>query len=123
MKALFLIACGILTFISCNEVKPPITPMVTAGAWSDPKTWGNGIVPSDGANVSIPSTASIVLDQNINLGNLEILGSLEVKDQDVTINAKNMMVHGIFSIGSQAKPFAHKATITLNASDTNRPLA
>ncbi len=104
---------------SCNEVKPPITPTVTAGAWSDPKTWGNGVVPSDGANVSIPSNASIMLDQNINLGNLEVLGSLEVKDQDVSINAKNIMVHGIFRIGSQAKPFEHKASITLNASDPN----
>jgi G8 domain/Right handed beta helix region len=118
MKVLFIIACGIIAFVSCNEVKPPITPSVTAGAWSDPKTWGNGVVPSDGTNVSIPSTASIVLDQNINLGNLEILGALEVKDQDVSINAKNIMVHGVFSIGSQIKPFAHKATITLNASDT-----
>jgi G8 domain/Right handed beta helix region len=117
MKVLFLIACGMLMFISCNEVKPPIAPSVTAGAWSDPKTWGNGVVPSDGANVSIPSTANIVLDQNINLGNLEILGSLELKDQDVSINAKNIMVHGIFRVGSQIKPFAHKAVITLNASD------
>ncbi len=105
--------------VSCNEVKPPITPSVTAGLWSDPKTWGNGLVPSNGANVSIPSNASIVLDQNINLGNLEILGSLEVKDQDVTINAKSIMVHGIFRAGSQAKPFEHKAVITLNASDTS----
>jgi G8 domain/Right handed beta helix region len=118
MKVLFQMMCGMLMLASCNEVKPPIAPAVTVGAWSDPKTWGNGVVPSDGANVSIPSTASIVLDQNINLGNLEILGSLEVKDQDVTLNAKNIMVHGTFRIGSALKPFEHKAVMTLNASDT-----
>jgi hypothetical protein len=118
MKMLFQIVCGVLMLVSCNEVKPPIAPMVTVGLWSDPKTWGTGVVPSDGANVSIPSTASIVLDQNITLGNLEILGSLEVKNQDVSINAKNIMVHGVFRVGSQTKPFEHKAVITLNASDT-----
>jgi hypothetical protein len=117
MKVLFQILCGMLALVSCNAAKPEIIPSVTTGLWSDPKTWGSAGVPADGANVSIPSTASIVLDQNLNLGNLEIMGSLELKEQDLQLSVNNIMLHGTLRIGSAVKPFEHKATITLNASD------
>lgn len=73
MKVLLQILCSVFAFTSCNDAVKPITPSQIAGAWSDPKTWG-GVIPLDGANISISVGKTIVVDQNINLGNLEILG-------------------------------------------------
>ncbi len=104
---------------ACNEAGKPITTVQTTGLWSNPKTWASGVVPADLENVSIPADKTVILDQNINLGNLEILGTLEVKDQDVLVNAKTMMVHGTLQVGTAIKPFEHKAIFTLNATDTS----
>jgi hypothetical protein len=121
MKARFLFCCGVVALTACNNFTngKPITGTQISGAWSDPKTWDGGVVPTDGTDVSIPANTTVVLDQNLKLGKLEILGALEVKDQDVQIEAKNIMVHGTLQVGTTIKPFEHKAVFTLTATDTN----
>ena len=86
--------------------------IVSTAKWSDPATWG-GTVPAAGSNVTIPANKAILLDKSINLKNLTIMGKLEFADQNLELNAASIMLHGTLRVGTSAKPFTKKATITL----------
>ncbi|MEO1257193.1 MAG: G8 domain-containing protein [Bacteroidota bacterium] len=85
--------------------------------WSDPATWG-GTKPVHGDTVTIPVGTHILLDENTpSLAGLTINGVLEFDRQDLELTAGWVMVMGELHIGSEATPFTHQATITLNATD------
>src|SRR5262249_58208470 len=83
--------------------------------WSDPATWPNRKVPIAGDKVTIGRDRNVVLDVSPPaLGGLSIDGKLSFADNaDLELNAEWIMVHGELAIGSEAKPYTHKATITL----------
>ncbi len=87
--------------------------------WSEASTWGSAGKPKVGDRVIIPADKHIYLDEDTPvLDELVILGHLEFERKDVSLTARNILVNdGELSIGSQRKPFTHKAIITLN--DTN----
>lgn len=89
--------------------------------WSDPKTWQSGRVPVAGEQVTIPAGKNVLLDVSPpRLKSLMISGSLVFDQQDLALDAGWIMLHdGALSIGSEAKPFANRATITLFGSDPN----
>ena len=91
--------------------------VVATAKWSDPLTWG-GTVPAIGSNVTIPANKAILLDKNISVKNLTILGKLEFADQNLELNAASIMLHGTLRVGSSIKPFTKKATITLTETNT-----
>jgi hypothetical protein len=94
----------------------PTTPIVVpsdALRWSNPATWG-GTLPGAGAQVVVPAGRTIILDTNTpSLGALSIQGTLVFEDRDVALTAASIQVGGALSIGSAARPFVSKATITL----------
>ncbi len=82
--------------------------------WSNPATWG-GQVPGPGAHVVIPQTRRIILDVTPPpLGSITVLGVLAYADQDIDLTVGRIMVHGLLEIGTEQKPYPHRATITLN---------
>jgi cell migration-inducing and hyaluronan-binding protein len=83
--------------------------------WSDPATWPDNKVPAAGEQVTIASDKQVVLDVSPPaLGGLTINGKLSFADEsDLELNTEWIMVHGELEIGTEAKPFTHKATITL----------
>jgi len=83
--------------------------------WSDPATWPNRKVPAAGDKVDIASGKEVILDVSPpQLNGLTINGKLTFADKsDLALTTEWVMVHGELQIGTEAKPFTHKATITL----------
>jgi cell migration-inducing and hyaluronan-binding protein len=83
--------------------------------WSDPATWPDRKLPAAGDKVIIPEGKSVALDVSPPaLGSLSIMGKLAFSDtKDLELTTEWIMVHGELAIGTEAKPFTHKATITL----------
>jgi hypothetical protein len=83
--------------------------------WSDPTAWPNRKVPAAGEKVEIASGKEVILDVSPpQLNGLTINGKLTFADKsDLTLSTEWVMVHGELQIGTEARPFTHKATITL----------
>jgi len=83
--------------------------------WSDPATWPDNKVPAAGEQVTIASDKQVILDVTPPaLGGLTINGKLSFADEaDLELNTEWIMVHGELQIGTEARPFTHKAIITL----------
>src|SRR5512147_617956 len=86
-----------------------------ATKWSDRATWPNKKVPVAGDKVEIPSGKEVILDVSPpQLNGLTINGKLTFADKsDLTLTTEWVMVHGELAIGTEAKPYTHRATITL----------
>jgi len=88
--------------------------------WSDPATWG-GAVPVDGDEVVIEHSMQVLLDVNsAALDGLTIHGSLTFDRADLTLTSDWIMVHGALRVGSEAEPFAQRATFTLTGDDPDQ---
>src|SRR5512147_164191 len=83
--------------------------------WSDRATWPDKKVPVAGDKVDIPAGREVILDVSPPaLNGLTINGKLTFADKsDLTLSTEWIMVHGELEVGTEAKPFTHKATITL----------
>lgn len=89
--------------------------------WSNPATWQHlGVpVPGPGAVVTIPEGAHVVIDQNVTgLEGLFVDGNLYFDDMDLAFSADYVIVRGLFQIGTEERPYAHQAVITLTANYT-----
>lgn len=87
-----------------------------ASRWSDPKSWPDGKVPGAGDAVTIAKDRAIVLDVTPPaLRSLTINGKLSfADDRDLALTTEWIYLSGgELDIGSAAKPYTHKATITL----------
>src|SRR6187401_1331091 len=82
--------------------------------WSDPNTWPNRKVPIAGDKVTIGRDKDVILDVSPPaLGGLSIDGKLTFADNaDLELNTEWIMLHGELAIGSEARPYTRKATIT-----------
>jgi hypothetical protein len=83
--------------------------------WSNASTWPNKKVPAAGDKVDIPAGKEVVLDVSPpQLNGLTINGKLTFADKsDLELATEWVMIHGELAIGTEAKPYTHKATITL----------
>src|SRR6185437_6983395 len=84
--------------------------------WSDPASWPDGKVPGAGDAVTIAKDRAIVLDVTPPaLRSLTINGKLSfADDRDLALTTEWIYLSGgELDIGSEAKPYTHKATITL----------
>src|SRR6188768_371465 len=89
-------------------------PLAKPTNWSDPATWPNRKVPVAGDKVTIGRDKDVVLDVSPPaLGGLSIDGKLTFSnDADLELTTEWIMLHGDLTIGSEASPYTHKATIT-----------
>ena len=84
-----------------------------ASRWSDPKSWPDGKVPGAGDAVTIAKDRAIVLDVTPPaLRSLTINGKLSfADDRDLALTTEWIYLSGgELDIGSEAKPYTHKAT-------------
>src|SRR6187455_2508088 len=83
--------------------------------WSDRATWPNRKVPASGDKVEIASGKEVILDVSPPaLGGVTVNGKLTFADnKDLELSTEWIMVHGELAIGSEARPYTRKATITL----------
>jgi hypothetical protein len=90
-------------------------PLAPSTRWSDPATWPNHKVPAAGDKVTIGRDKDVVLDVSPPpLDGLSIDGKLSFSDDaDLELTTEWIMLHGELAIGTEAKPYTHKATITL----------
>src|SRR6186713_3030389 len=86
-----------------------------ATRWSDKASWPSKKVPVAGEKVEIASGKEVILDVSPPaLGGLTINGKLSFADKsDLELTTEWVMVHGELEVGTEARPFTHKATITL----------
>ena len=123
--ALLIAACGTTeTTTTTSAAKQPaqgggstgsLAPTATNARWSDPTAWPTGNIPAEGDAVTIPAGKSMLLDVSPpRLANLTIEGALVFDQRDLTLQADWIMLHGgHLEIGSELKPFQHRATISL----------
>jgi hypothetical protein len=100
----------------------PVPPFAGDVPWSSPATWG-GTVPAAGAAVIIPAGQRVVLDVSPPpLKSLTIEGQLAFDpNQDLNLTAESIIAVGrgaTFEIGTPAKPYLKRATITLTGNNT-----
>jgi hypothetical protein len=84
--------------------------------WSAPSTWATNTVPASGDSVVIPDGAVVVLDSDVELGSLHIEegGELHCADQNLGVDANDILVEGLLVCGSRHSPYEHQLTITLH---------
>ncbi len=95
-----------------------------SGNWSALSTWAEGKVPAQGDIVSIAGGMNVVLDVSPPaLNGMTINGKLSFADKtDLALSTEWIMVHGDLEVGTAAKPFTHKATITLTDNVKNEQM-
>jgi G8 domain len=85
--------------------------------WSDPASWPSGKVPVQGQSVALPAGVSLLLDVSPpRLAGLDIpAGSALVfaDESDLNLSTEWISLEGTLAIGSEARPYAHRAVITL----------
>ncbi len=106
-----LIASALALFV----LLPLLAPQSSAAA---PKSWKLNY-PTAGS-VTIRAGDTVLLDTNIALENLTILGQVICADKNLSASANWIMVHGLLQCGTPAAPFTKKLTITLTGADTNQ---
>lgn len=105
-------------------VQAPAAAM-KASRWSDPASWPDGKVPDANAAVTIARDRSIILDVSPPaLRSLTIHGKLRfADDRDLDLRTEWILLGGgELDIGSEAKPYARKATITLTDNVPNEDI-
>src|SRR6187397_416041 len=92
--------------------------------WSNPATWPNKKVPAAGDKVEIAGGKEVILDVSPPaLGGVTINGKLSFADKsDLELSTEWIMVHGELEVGTEARPFTHKATITLTDNVKNEQM-
>ncbi len=85
-----------------------------ASRWSDPATWPDKKVPAKDDVVTIQKDKKVILDVSPPpLHGIKLDGTLSfADDKDLELTTEWIMVHGALEIGTEAKPYTHKATIT-----------
>jgi len=85
--------------------------------WSDPAVW-NGQLPTEADVVRVPPGRTLLIDQDIHVGALEVAGEVHLDARDLSLRAGGILVrgHGRFVAGSTQAPFKHRLTITLDGS-------
>jgi Ca2+-binding RTX toxin-like protein len=96
---------------------------VAEGDWSDPATWHDGIVPSDGANVLIPLGIHVTVDGQISerIATIRVDGHLAfATNVNTELQVETLVVTdvGELEIGSTVAPILPTATARLTFIDT-----
>lgn len=96
----------------CASRSDPTEGPSTAEPWSDPATWG-GTIPADGASVRIPAGKVVTLDRSVSLASLTVNGTLRFARKALDLEADWVVVHGRLEVGTEGRPFTHRAVIRL----------
>jgi hypothetical protein len=91
--------------------------------WSDPDTWGTNGKPQEGDEVIIPADRRIIVDESPPpLRGIRVEGKLEFDRKDLQLTSDWILISGVLEIGKEDQPYAHKAIVTINGSDTEQDI-
>ena len=79
------------------------------------KTW-TGNYPVTGS-VTIPAGERVLLDTNLSLSDLTIMGEVVCAEQNLDVSANWIMVHGLLQCGTAGSPFRSRLNITLTGNN------
>ena len=117
-KALFFtFSFGLVYFAKSATIAPTGSNL----KWSLTSSWKDGIKPQAGDEVTIPVGRSMILDQDVDVKYISVLGSLIVDvTKNINIRTEFIMVMGngaLFQWGLQTNPYKMKGSITLVGSN------
>ncbi|MCB5425961.1 transmembrane domain-containing protein [Altererythrobacter sp. CC-YST694] len=97
---------------------------VKQSRWSDPASWPDGKVPGEGDAVRIGRDREIILDVSPPaLRSLTIDGKLSFANDDLELKSEwILLAGGELEVGTEARPFTRKATITLTDNIPNEDI-
>ncbi|MCI0333176.1 MAG: hypothetical protein L0228_08135 [Planctomycetes bacterium] len=92
------------------------------GAWSDPTTWHDGVVPGDGARVLIPLDVDVEVDTMLTsrLATIRVDGTLSFAtsvNTELRVDTIAVSGTGAFQMGSEVAPIQPNATARLLITD------
>lgn len=129
------VVSGVLIFLgtACSDRQPlptaadapvEVAPGVTALRWSNSATWPGKTVPAAGSIAVIPAGTTVLMDVSPPaLEGLDVSGTLIFDRQDLALTADWITVRGRLEIGSESRPFTHRATITLTGTDVTENIS
>ena len=98
-------------------IKAKISNSQTPNLWSSSTSWEGNIAPKVGDEIEIPLGAKIVLDQNIDVKSIDLMGVLIIdNEKDIDIRTRYMMIMGVgamFQWGTEKAPYLKNGTFTL----------
>ncbi|MEX2092009.1 MAG: G8 domain-containing protein, partial [Pirellulales bacterium] len=99
---------------------------VTNGAWSDPNTWHDGVVPGNGSRVLIPIGVQVTVDRAIaaRIGTVRVDGTLSFSttaNSELRVDTIVVSSIGSFEMGTEAAPIPANISARLLITD-NGPI-
>ena len=92
--------------------------------WSSGSTWESGTKPSAGDDVVIPANSVVVLNQNIDVKSITVMGMLIVDiSKNISIDVEYIMLMGAkayFEWGTESEPYNKTGVLTLTGDDPSR---
>ena len=96
---------------------------VASGAWSEPATWQDGQLPTEGANVQIPAEVTVTVDETFSdrLETIRVDGTLRFSptdDSELRVDTMVVLPTGTLEMGTAAEPIAGEVTARLVFADS-----
>ncbi|MFC4455570.1 G8 domain-containing protein [Deinococcus sonorensis] len=105
------------TSVGVATPSTPAAPLPTPTLrWSDPASWPNRHVPLEGDSVTVPEGQAMLLDVSppaLRSLTVPAGSALMFADQDLTLRTDWILLHGTLAVGSEARPYVHRAVIEL----------
>lgn len=107
-------------YISCS-------PLLYADRWSSSDTWGTGLVPTDGSNITVPRGMVLLIDQTTpRLSQMYVEGTLTFDETvtSITLTTGSIILNGgTLLAGSSQTPYSNSLTIVLKDAGANDPFS
>ena len=96
---------------------------VASGNWSSAATWGGTVPTGAETDIVIPMGIDVLLDADVECGELLVQGRLEVQRADRTLTCDSLIVMGAnaeFEVGTDANRFTDRFVLTLKGETTEK---
>ncbi|MFP6582893.1 MAG: G8 domain-containing protein [Candidatus Hydrogenedentota bacterium] len=107
---------GLALFVTLIQVGAHAATATQSGDWSNGATWGGSVPTGTEEDIVIPSGIDLLLDQNVECGELKVMGTLTVDAADLSLTCDSLIVMGAtaeFTAGTDVSRFTNRFVLTL----------